>query len=149
MDEREERGAGRRIRIRIIDGKENTKKRKDEKRSIITIDSNSISIFFYQLYFSNYIYTLTRKLISTKRCSDVLVVWNMNDEEKTRKKIFKREKLGERRFCETKKADTRHWMKGESSRAESSEARVALRDDYNALRRSFSRKRIGLFFFYS
>lgn len=33
------------------------------KKNIITIDSNSISIFFYQLYFSNYICTLTRKLI--------------------------------------------------------------------------------------
>lgn len=43
----------------VIDKKDEKKKKKD----IITIDSNSISIFFYQLYFSNYICTLTRKLI--------------------------------------------------------------------------------------
>lgn len=39
--------------------------RKKKKTNVIrkTIDSNSISIFFYQLYFSNYICMLTRKLI--------------------------------------------------------------------------------------
>lgn len=44
----------------VIDKKKMMKKK---KKDIITIDSNSISIFFYQLYFSNYICTLTRKLI--------------------------------------------------------------------------------------
>lgn len=38
----------------VIDKKKKTIK----KRNMITIDSNSISIFFYQLYFSNYICTL-------------------------------------------------------------------------------------------
>lgn len=47
----------------VIDKEEEKMKKKREKKDILTIDSNSISIFFYQLYFSNYICTLTRKLI--------------------------------------------------------------------------------------
>lgn len=39
------------------------RKKKENKHNKKTIDSNSISIFFYQLYFSNYICMLTRKLI--------------------------------------------------------------------------------------
>jgi len=58
--------------------------------------------------------------------------------EKKEKKRKDEKRDGEKR---KRKTDRRHWMKGE--RDERSVARVAPRDDCNALRRPFSRRRFG------
>lgn len=60
----EKRARGRRVGILMKKSiKKKMRKKKENKHNKKTIDSNSISIFFYQLYFSNYICMLTRKLI--------------------------------------------------------------------------------------
>jgi len=105
-----------------------------KKRGIITIDSNSISIFFYQLYFSNYIYTLTRKLIdqamfhACRHVNDQMGArqkFKRKRKEKKRKKRKRKEKKGKEGKSGRGRtpSDTRHWVKEE--RDEWSVARVA------------------------
>lgn len=108
-------------------------RKKENKHNKKTIDSNSISIFFYQLYFSNYICMLTRKLIDQAMfcaCGRTRGGQRGGGENATIALRKTREKNKKRR---KRKTDyTRYWMKtGKNWDENSDEARVALRDDHD------------------